>query len=77
MGQGTSHLNWACSCEDGKFNLSATYEEQKFSPTETTGKVEFRNRIHHYLLYERTLILKIRNLIFLFLIGIVNNLYIS
>ncbi|PNF26432.1 hypothetical protein B7P43_G16610 [Cryptotermes secundus] len=35
MGQGTSRLNWACSCEDGKFNLSATYEEQKFSPTET------------------------------------------
>jgi hypothetical protein len=39
MGQGTSRLNWECSCEDGKFNLSATYEEQKFSPTETIGKI--------------------------------------
>lgn len=38
MGQGISRLNWVCSCEDGKFNLSATYEEQKFKPTETTGK---------------------------------------
>jgi hypothetical protein len=38
MGQGTSRLNWVCSCEDGKFNLSATYEEQKFKPAETTGK---------------------------------------
>lgn len=38
MGQGTSRLNWACSCEDGNFNLSATYEQQKFSPTETNGK---------------------------------------
>jgi hypothetical protein len=38
MGQGTSHLKWVCSHEDGKFNLSATYEEQKFSPTETAGK---------------------------------------
>jgi hypothetical protein len=38
MGQGTSHLNWVCSCEDGKFNLSATYKEQKLRPTETTGK---------------------------------------
>lgn len=38
MGQGTSRLNWVCSCEDGKFNLSATYEEQKLKPTETTGK---------------------------------------
>ncbi|PSN52812.1 hypothetical protein C0J52_09695 [Blattella germanica] len=35
MGQGTSRLNWVCSCEDGKFNLSATYEEQKPSPSET------------------------------------------
>jgi hypothetical protein len=50
MGQGTSRLNWACSCEDGKFNLSATYEEQKYSPTETIGKAKFRKRICHYLL---------------------------
>ncbi|KAJ9599824.1 hypothetical protein L9F63_009864 [Diploptera punctata] len=35
MGQGTSRLNWVCSCEDGKFNLTATYEEQKSSSTET------------------------------------------
>jgi hypothetical protein len=69
MGQGTSRLNWACSCEDGKFNLSATYEEQKFSPTETIGKVKYRNRTCHYLLDERASILKIRNLIILFLLG--------
>ena len=38
MGQGTSRLNWECTCEDGKFNLTATYEEQKFKSTETSGK---------------------------------------
>ncbi|XP_069682280.1 uncharacterized protein [Periplaneta americana] len=38
MGQGTSRLNWVCSCEDGKFNLSATYEEQKPSSPETDVK---------------------------------------
>jgi hypothetical protein len=38
MGQGTSRLNWVCSHEDGKFNLSATYEEQKSNQTESAGK---------------------------------------
>jgi hypothetical protein len=38
MGQGTSRLNWVCSHEDGKFNLSATYEEQKLNQTESAGK---------------------------------------